>query len=123
MRGGRGTGPGARGQRGCPVHGCHWCREQRRGGSACVARCRYPCPPASPLPFLLQLFDDNLDGLISLDELREAFRRAAGATGKVEVPSDDVLRAMIAEVDGDGDGLLSQEDFRHVVQEAGAGMK
>lgn len=81
------------------------------------------CPPCACLRACVQLFDDNLDGLISLDELREAFRRAAGATGKVEVPSDDVLRAMIAEVDGDGDGQLSQDDFRHVVQEAGAGMK
>lgn len=69
-----------------------------------------------------QIFDDNLDGLISLEELREAFRRAAGATGK-EVPTDDVLRAMIAEVDSDGDDCLTLEDFKFLAKEVDAAVK
>ena len=72
----------------------------------------------------MQLFDDNLDGLVSLEELREVFRRVAGATGgKVDVPSDDVLRAMIAEVDSNADGRLTLEDFKHVVKEVAVSAK
>jgi Ca2+-binding EF-hand superfamily protein len=69
----------------------------------------------------MQLLDDNLDGFITLDELRAAFKNASAATGgKVEVPSDETLRAMIAEVDADADGKLTEDDFKELVKEAAA---
>jgi Ca2+-binding EF-hand superfamily protein len=65
------------------------------------------------------MFDDDLDGFITLDELRAAFKNASSATGgKVTVPADDALRAMIAEMDADGDGRLTEDDFKLVVAEA-----
>lgn len=41
----------------------------------------------------------------------------------MEVPSDDVLRAMIAEIDADGDGQITPADFAHVVKEVAAAAK
>lgn len=66
----------------------------------------------------LQIFDENLDGFVTLNELQAAWRTAAAETqGAVSVPSDDVLRAMIAEADTDGDGKLSEEEFLNVIEQ------
>lgn len=47
-------------------------------------------------------FDKNGDGVISIDELREAF----GA-----ITSENVLNKMISEVDTDKDGAITFRDF------------
>jgi Ca2+-binding EF-hand superfamily protein len=67
-----------------------------------LSRC--PSPP--------QFFDDNLDGLVSIDELTAAWRRAANESGgSVTLPSELELRKVLVEGDTDGDGFLSEEDF------------
>lgn len=50
-------------------------------------------PCALPLPLLLQLLDDNMDGLVTIDELKAYYRKAAAESGgALTVPADDVLK-------------------------------
>lgn len=65
----------------------------------------------------LQIFDENLDGFVTFNELLAAWRRAAAETnGAVTVPSDDILKSLIAEADTDGDGKLSEEEFLSIIE-------
>ena len=57
-----------------------------------------------------RLFDDEETGKISVKSLR----RIARSLG--EDLADDDLHAIIAEVDSDGDGLLSEDDFLRVIK-------
>lgn len=62
------------------------------------------------------MFDDDLDGFVTLEELRSLFKRAVGESGgTIEMPTDDMLDRMIKAADRDGDGKLSNEEFFAVV--------
>lgn len=64
------------------------------------------------------MFDDNMDGFVTVDELRAFFRKAfEDSKGMIEVPADAMLKQMIAEADLDGDGKLNFEEFIHVVEQ------
>lgn len=54
------------------------------------------------------MFDSNQDGTISYDEVRELLG-GDGIIGAEE--GDDVFKDMIKEVDVDGDGSISYEEF------------
>ena len=52
-----------------------------------------------------------MDGLITVEELRNMYKRASTETaGRCAVPADSVLAAMIAEADLDGDGKLNFDE-------------
>jgi hypothetical protein len=85
---------------------------------------RHPSSPFSASPHLgppraaLKLFDDDMDGFVTVDELRKLWRKAADESGgKIDVPSDGILKQLIAEADLDGDGKLSFEEFLNVVEQ------
>ncbi|XP_065118412.1 centrin-3 isoform X1 [Paramisgurnus dabryanus] len=58
-----------------------------------------------------KLFDDDETGKISLRNLRRVARELG------EDMSDEDLRAMIDEFDGDGDGEINQEEFVSIMTE------
>lgn len=65
----------------------------------------------------MQIFDENLDGFVTFNELQAAWRKAAAETaGAVEVPSEEVLKGLLAEADTDGDGKLSEEEFLAIIE-------
>ena len=58
------------------------------------------------------MLDDNLDGLVSLNELREVWKRAAAdSAGECFLPADGELRQLFANADLDRDGYLNEEEF------------
>ncbi len=66
---------------------------------------------------MLQLLDDNLDGLVSLNELREAWKGAATeSAGAVLLPADGELRQLFANADLDRDGFLNEDEFTGLVR-------
>lgn len=51
----------------------------------------------------LQMLDDNMDGLVTFEELRTMFKKAFAETkGVVDVPTDEMIRRMLAEAGSDG---------------------
>jgi len=67
---------------------------------------------------MFQTFDDNFMGFIGVDELRNLFRKAnAESGGRIEIPDEYTLAAMIREADLDQDGRLNPEEFAHVVEQ------
>ena len=66
---------------------------------------------------MFELFDQNLDGFVSLSELLDVWRKAAAeSNGQLDVPREDVLKSLIAEADSDGDGQLSEAEFYALVE-------
>jgi len=63
--------------------------------------------------FNLQLLDDNLDGLVNLNELRDSWKKAAVESGgTVLLPPDGELRQLLANADLDRDGALNEDEFQ-----------
>jgi Ca2+-binding EF-hand superfamily protein len=72
-----------------------------------------PCSPHGPL----QLLDDNMDGFVDKDELKALFVKANIDTrGAIEVPSDALLKQMIAEAGIEGD-QMSFDDFAALMEQ------
>jgi Ca2+-binding EF-hand superfamily protein len=58
------------------------------------------------------LLDENLDGLVSLQELMATWKRsAAESAGAVAVPPESELRQLFAQADQGKDGYLNDEEF------------
>lgn len=73
---------------------------------------------------LFSVLDDNMDGFVDVDELRQLFIKAKNDTnGAVAIPSDALLKQMIAEGSSDGGPQMSFDDFvallEQVPQEGG----
>lgn len=58
-----------------------------------------------------QLFDLDKRGKISFENLKDVAKLLG------EDPGDEVLREMIMEADEDGDGLVSLDEFKHVMMQ------
>lgn len=64
----------------------------------------------------MQYFDEDLDGFITYNEMAAAWRKAAAESGgTLDVPTEAVLKSLLAEADGDGDGKISEEEFYAVI--------
>lgn len=57
------------------------------------------------------MFDQNMDGTISYDEVREILG------GQDMGQSDDVFKDMIKEMDIDGDGTISFQEFEQMMNQ------
>lgn len=55
------------------------------------------------------MFDQNQDGTISYDEVRDILG------GQSQSESDDVFKDMIKEMDVDGDGTISFQEFEQMM--------
>lgn len=59
---------------------------------------------------MFTLLDDNMDGLVTIDELKAYYRKAAAESGgALTVPADDVLKQMLAEASASGTALTFEE--------------
>lgn len=63
----------------------------------------------------IQYFDDNLDGLISLDELMMAWDKAVAGNSKLVKPDDEEIKVMFNEADLDKDGFLNENEFFAII--------
>lgn len=65
---------------------------------------------------MFEVLDENLDGLVSVGELLALWKRAAADSGgKLDVPSEERIKALLAEADSDKDGALNEDEFYAVV--------
>lgn len=66
---------------------------------------------------MFEVFDSNMDGLITVAKILDVWRQAAEATG-CTVPTEAAVKALVAEVDRDKDGLLNEEEFMALLEAA-----
>jgi Ca2+-binding EF-hand superfamily protein len=60
----------------------------------------------------VQLLDDDMDGFVNFEELKASFIKVAEMSkGEVKVPSDALLKQMIAEASSEGGNQISFDDF------------
>lgn len=91
-----------------------------RTRQAVVARARAPhgrrvTPSALTVLLPRQVFDDNLDGLITMQKLMSVWRRAVEKNSAEALPTESEIKAMIAVADLDKDGALDEEEFMRVI--------
>lgn len=59
---------------------------------------------------IFTILDDNMDGLVTIEELRAFVKRASAESGGIlSVPSDDVLKAMLAEGAANGSAMTFED--------------
>jgi Ca2+-binding EF-hand superfamily protein len=80
-----------------------------------------PCPTNNANVWcVLQLLDDNMDGLITFDELKSFFKKAFAETkGAVDIPSDDMIKQMLAATASEG-SQVSFDDFCAILDQVAA---
>ena len=59
---------------------------------------------------IFNMFDQDKDGEIDMDELRRIYRQMG------QDPSTDELIDVLVEVDGDGNGIIEYEEFRIMIE-------
>lgn len=60
------------------------------------------------------MFDENGDGVISINELNKIFG-GGGSDGAADLSENSVLKSILSEVDKDGDNEISYEEFNEAV--------
>ena len=59
---------------------------------------------------MFEVFDDNMDGLVSVAKICALWKRAAEAGGMAP-PTEAAVKALVAEADTDKDGFLNEDEF------------
>lgn len=73
---------------------------------------------------LFSVLDDNMDGFVDADELKQLFIKAKNDTnGGIAIPSDALLKQMVSEASGDGGPQLSFDDFVALLEQVPQGSK
>lgn len=64
------------------------------------------------------MFDTDFDGYVTLGDVRALFSKASiESMGLVQPASEAELAAMLSEASQAGDGRISFDDFKHVVEQ------
>ena len=76
-----------------------------------------PLPPHLSLP--LKVFDDDLDGLITVRKLMAVYKRAVEKQPGQPMPTEAELKALLATADFDKDAAPNDEELGRVFDEVG----